>query len=407
MVDELAGKPIGERIRIIRTRQGKSRAAVAGLIGRSESWLKKVERLERESPRFEDLVALGRVLGVRDLTELVGDQAVPIGMGHQALHVAVPAIREAIEETPLRVNPDPWPDPTELKRRVDSAWRVWHSSRTPRADVGRVMPELIRECERAMRVLDGEDRRKAAASLSEVYALAEQVLAWVAEPALVWLVSDRCMRAAQQADDPLVIAGAAWVLGNVHRSANREEEALLLADQAASLLTPHLESGSDEQRAMWGALRLHGAITAARMSREGDALHRLDQGDEMARRMPDGYAHPWTLFGSVNVDFTGVSVTVDLQQSRSAVTRASDLDPDRMPSIDRRARLWLEMARSYHQAGDQPGTLAILQRASSVSLEAMRSHPISRSIAGELVSSGGPMVQREARALARDFGLTV
>ena len=406
MVDELAGRQIGERIQVLRERKGKSRAVVAGLVGRSERWLKKVEKGHLLPPRLEMLVKLANAIGVSDLTELTGSAGVPLSMARQAGHEAVPGIREAILEPVLRVEPEPRPDAADLKRRVDEAWILWHASTTPRADVGRVLPQLVRDAERAVRVLDGKDRRKAAAALSELYALAEQALAWVAEPSLVWLVADRCMQAAQQADDPLVIAGAAWVVGNVRRIAH-EEEALELADDAATMLKPFLAEGNNSIRAMYGALNLHGAISAARAGREGDARRRMDLGSETARNLPDGYVHPWTVFSTANVDISGVSVEVDLRQGRRALEAATAVNPDRMPSVDRRARLWLEMARSYWQARDAVATLSTLQRAASVSLESMQSHPLSRGIAGELVTSGGGLVERDARLLATQLGLSV
>lgn len=185
------------------------------------------------APRLNMLVRIAEAIGVRELSELIGDQGFPLGMLRRSGHDAVPAIREAIEVTPLAVRHDPMPDTGSLADRAASAWRTWHASPTPRADVGRVLPELLRECQRAVRVLDGADRRCAYGTLSEVYALCEQALAWVAEPALLWLTADRCMHAAQQADDPLTLGGAAWVMGNVQRATSREEDAVALVNEAA------------------------------------------------------------------------------------------------------------------------------------------------------------------------------
>ncbi|MFF3568601.1 helix-turn-helix domain-containing protein [Nocardia jiangxiensis] len=68
---DLAGRTIGERIQIIRTRTGKSRAVVAGLVGRSEDWLRDVEKGRLQNPPPLDmLLQLAQVLGVRDLTEI-------------------------------------------------------------------------------------------------------------------------------------------------------------------------------------------------------------------------------------------------------------------------------------------------------------------------------------------------
>ncbi|SDP96603.1 Helix-turn-helix domain-containing protein [Actinopolyspora xinjiangensis] len=90
MADELADKTIGERIQILRERQGKSRPVLAGLVGRSGEWLKAVEKGRLHPPRWEKLVQLADALGVQDLAELTGDKP-PMAATGRATHEAVPA----------------------------------------------------------------------------------------------------------------------------------------------------------------------------------------------------------------------------------------------------------------------------------------------------------------------------
>ncbi|NQE72371.1 hypothetical protein [Nocardia gamkensis] len=251
----------------------------------------------------------------------------------------------------------------------------------------------------------GQERRAAAAALSGAYALSEQVLAWVADAPLLWLAADRCMAAAEIADDPLTLASASWVLGNVWRSTSREEDAYRLTQSAVALLEPRLD-GDQAAQALWGACHLHSAITAARLGREGDALRGIDQAMGMARALPSGSAHPWTLFGVANTEVTAVSVQVDMRKSGGALEAASVVDPDAVPSVDRRARLWLELSRAYGQQRDWIGTLGALKTATAVSEESMRCHPLSRNLAAELVTHGGRIIEREARALANRIGIT-
>lgn len=403
--DELAVKAIGERIQNIRERTGKPREVVAGLVGRSTDWLRDVEKGRlKNPPPLDMLLRVGQALGVRDLTEITGDHELLVGVARRAGHPVVPAIREAIESVHLTPSPSPV-DPAELRARVERAWRLWHTSTTPRADAGAMLPELIRDGRRAVRTLDGQDRRAAAAALSGAYALSEQVLAWVADAPLLWLAADRCMSAAEDADDPVTLAAASWVLGNVWRATGREDDAYQLATDAVALLEPHLDGDHDAQ-ALWGACHLHGAITAAKLGREGDALRGIDQAMGMARAMPPGSAHPWTLFGIANTEVSAVSVQVELRKSGGAVEAASIVDPDAVPSIDRRARLWLELSRAYAQQRDWFGTLGALRTGASVSEESMRCHPLARSLAGELVTHGGRMVERDSRALANLLGVT-
>lgn len=402
--DNLAGRTIGERIQIVRTRTGKSRAVVAGLVGRSEEWLRDVEKGRQGAPGLEMLLKLGQALGVRDLTELTGEHELLVGLSRRAGHPVVPAIRQAIESVELTSSASAV-DANELRIRVDRAWRLWHTSPRPRAEAGAMLPELIRDGRRALRTLEGQERRTAAAALVGAYVLSEQVLAWVSDAPLLWLAADRAMAAAEIADDPVTLAAAAWVVGNVWRATGREEDAYLLAQDAAELLEPRLD-GNTEAQALWGSCHLHSAITAARLGREGDALRSVDSAMAMARAMPNAIAHPWTLFGLPNTEVTAVSVMVDLRKSGGALDAATVVDPDAIPSVDRRARLWLELSRAYGQRKDWLGTLGALRTATAVSEESMRCHPLSRNLAAELVTHGGKIVEREARSLASRLGVT-
>lgn len=404
--DDLTGKAPGERIQIIRERTGKSRAVVAGLVGRSEEWLRAVEKGRRQPPRIDMLVRLADVLGVHSLAELTGETDLLMTTTRRAMHPVVVPIREAIESVELAAL-DPSVTATELAERVERAWRLWHTSDRPRTDAGAMLPSIIRDGRRALRAFDGDSRREAAAALAGGYALAEQVLSWVSDAPLLWMSADRCVAAAQIADRPNILAASAWVMGNVWRSTGREQDAWNLAQDAVKLLEPRLDGADAEAntaRALWGSCQLHSAITAARVGREGDALRCLDEAMRMTSVM-DSYVHPWTLFARPNAELTAVSVNVDLHKSGGALEAASIVDPQSIPSKDRQSRLYLETARAYGQREDWLGALHVLQTATSVSEECMRCHPLSRGLAGELVSRGGRMIEREARALAGRLGV--
>lgn len=61
----------GERIAVYRRRRGLSQAALAGLIGRSVSWLSQVERGIRSVDRLSVLLDIARILHV-DVESLIG-----------------------------------------------------------------------------------------------------------------------------------------------------------------------------------------------------------------------------------------------------------------------------------------------------------------------------------------------
>ena len=67
----MASGMLGERIAAYRRRRGLSQAALAGLVGRSESWLSQVERGVRSVDRLSVLLDMARVLHV-DVESLSG-----------------------------------------------------------------------------------------------------------------------------------------------------------------------------------------------------------------------------------------------------------------------------------------------------------------------------------------------
>jgi hypothetical protein len=203
--------------------------------------------------------------------------------------------------------------------------------------VGRILPRLVTDARIAARTAQGQDRRAASAVLADVYALVQHEVVWASEAELTWMAADRAMSAAQDADTPAALAEAAWTLGTVQRSAGDTDGAPMLATEAADLLEPRLEDVGDELRGMYGALQLHAATTAARAGREGDAWRHWDAARATAGRLPGGYYHPWTMFGAANVKLHAVSIAADLSRSAEARNHAEDIDPEQIPSRERRA----------------------------------------------------------------------
>jgi transcriptional regulator with XRE-family HTH domain len=411
MLDDLAGKRTGERIQILRERRGLTRPVLAGLVGMSASWLKGIERGTRLPPRLPLLVKLAEALTVGDVAVLAGTDmdlgssvSVPVASFARIPHDAVPAIREAVRD-PLLVLPDISVDTAALASRTADAWRLWHQSAEHRTDVGRVLPRLITDARIAARVAEGHDRRIANAVLADVYALAQHEVVWASETDLTWTVADRAMSAAQWADMPAALAGGAWTLGMVQRSAGDTDGTLTLARDTAAMLEPRLDDADDELRAMYGALHLHAATTAARAGREGDAWHHWDIAEATARRLTSSYYHPWTMFGTSNVKLHAVSIAADLSRSSEVRNRAEDIDPDEIPSRERRGRLGVEIARSYHQRRDYPAMLHWLEQAHQTSADSVRYSPTARQMTADAVDHGGPLISRRARSLAGSVGL--
>lgn len=413
-LDDLVGKRTGERIRILRDRRGLSRPVLAGLVGRSPEWLKGIESGRRLPPRLELLVRLAEALGLDDVAILAGTDmnlgpraSIPVASFARVPLPAAPALSEAVR-APLLNAPDRPVDVVALGGRVAHAWRIWHASRTHRMDVGRILPGLVTDARVAVRLSTGNQRRAANALLADVYTLVQHELAYASGPDLLGIVADRGVAAAQEADLPIPLAGAAWTLASVWRSSGDLDGALEIATEAERLLATRLDGGSAELRAMYGAMQLHASITHAKAGRDGDAHRCHDAAARTVGLLPPGYHHPITQFGASNVAIYGVSIAAKLSKSATARQRARRIDPDTIPSRERRAHLLVDVALTYHQTRDYGAALGWLEHAyAECSDSSVRYSPAARQMVADIVDRGGPMIDRRARAFAQLLGVPV
>jgi transcriptional regulator with XRE-family HTH domain len=401
-----SGLSRGERVRLLRERKGMTRPVLAGLVGRGPDWLKKIERGDRELTSYTMLIRLANALGVHDLADLTGEESVLVGAESRPVVPWVAELRDAVRGSLFPVaGASEAPSLGRVRERVRDAWTLWHSARLQRSQVGALLPDLVRDAQSLPRALEGRARREAYAVLADVYHLVQQATAYAVEPELYWMIADRGRMAAQESDDMLSLAGAAWAYANGLREGGFSEEAVRVVEEASSAVYPHLETAGDDMRGMYGALRLHAAITHARDGREGDAWRCWDEADSVAARLPDGYAHAWTVFGRGNTDFHAVSVNVDLKKPGVALQRGESVDLDAVPSVERRARFLVELSRGYHQRKDYVGAVYYMNRAVGASPETVKYTPSARSLTASLARQATGPLKADAAALAASAGI--
>lgn len=399
--------PVGERIKILRERRGLSRAVVAGLCGRSESWLKKIEQGTRQAVHLLTLLRLAEILGVDDLTELTG-QRLPLAVYGKPTHEAVSALQQAMMTYPLGAGPvDRPPSVSELQVRLDHTHTLWRSSRCPRAEVGALLPSLLTETHQAVRMLAGAERRAAATVLAGTYHVAQKFLSYQPVPELVFLAADRGMAAALEADDPLAIAASAWYLAHVLRDSGELDQAERVVADAAELVKPSRDGASSEYQAMWGSLQLARGLAAACDYDFGTAWHFWDAAEEIARSLGEGYWHPWNGFGPVNMQIYGVSIDVALGRYGDAARRAEAIGVDSIPSPPARSRYLIDVARGYLARRDDVAAWHLMSKAYQESPETVKYGQFGRSIIQELMERNHSAVKSEVRALAAKIDLPI
>ncbi|MFC0864052.1 helix-turn-helix domain-containing protein [Sphaerimonospora cavernae] len=394
---------LGQRIRSLRERRGMTREVLAGLVGKSASWLKQVEtgRLQ-QSPRLPILLQLAEALRVRDLSELTGDQSMPVRMFTGPGHPALDAVRHAINAAPLQPTGVVQPLST-LRARLDTAWRARHASPDHRTMLGRILPDLIRDAQLAAAMYVGLDRRRAQALLAETYGLTQMFLAYQPAQDLLWRVADRALLAAQESEDPLALSCAVWFLGQAHRDAGDLDSAWDINEQGLAAIEPHMDSVGVELRAMWGALSFELAFTAARLGEVGEAWRHWEEAGRVADRLPYDYYQPWTSFSQVVMGAHAVTVAVELHQGGESARQADRALSAPIPSRPRRGRHLIEVARAHHLQRDHAAVLGTLQLAQQTAPETIRYNGYARRMTLELTELPG--IRQQAHELADKIGL--
>jgi transcriptional regulator with XRE-family HTH domain len=405
---DVSPEPIafGERLRILRTRRGMTRPVLAGLLGKSPSWLKQVERGDLHTPSFPMVLRMAEVLRVRDLSDLTGDSRASaelfIGPGHRRL----PGVRTAVDAFPSSGDDRSAPEVAHLRARVRKAWAARHSAPNHRDVLGALLPELIRDGQLTARQAGtAVERRAAQAVLAEIYSLAQFFLAYQPDSALLWRVAERGMVAAQESEDPHALGMAAWLTAEAHRDAGHFDGADAVIHQALSWLGPQLPDADENLRAITGALQMAAGYTAARRGETGSAWGWWDEADRAAKGLPADYYHPVTSFSRAVMGAHAVTLAVELHAGSESVRQVTAADARLIPSRPRRARHRIEEARAYQLDGKPETALETLDKAHQNAPETIRYNGYARRIILEETEAKAPERRRRASELAVKVGL--
>jgi transcriptional regulator with XRE-family HTH domain len=403
--------PIGERIAIYRRRRGLTQLVLAGLIGRSESWLSQVERGIRPIDRLSVLIDIAHVLKV-NVTDLTG-RPFSLAPDGSFENVAVHAIRHALTRYdaipailgPARDKRAPAPDVASLQRHLQRAWRLRQAARY--SELGNVLPQLMADTERATRELEGIDRLAAFAVLAETDHVMAMVLKKFGENELAWIAADRGVLAAERAEAPLLMAVSARAVGQVFMSAGRLDEAESVSAAALTALEPRLGNPSPEHLSVWGALLLTRAMIAARKNDRPTAQQFIREAQAVADRLGQDRNDFWTIFGPTNVAIHAVSVDVELGDPAAGLRKAPSVDPSRLSPelVERRVYHMIDVARGYAQQRNDAAAVLTLLEAERVASEEVRYHVIVPELLRELLKRERRAATPGLRPLAARVGV--
>lgn len=392
---------VGKRISVYRQQRGMTQAVLAGRLGKSVSWVRQVEQGTLHVDKLSLIIDVADILRCK-VEDLIGIR-MGFMVGRDGLPQTAATVRTAVMTWAL---PDQEPVPVDgLQRRVAEAWGIWHGSAHSYTDVGRLLPDLLVDSRHAHQVADPLDRGPAASVLSNAYHLARLWLKKVGDYDLATLCSDRAVSLAREADDPVMLALSAWSLTGVLNSAGHPDDGEHVASEAIRMLAGVIPDGPPRLLSLYGQLHLVRAISQARSSQEGAAWGSWDEADRVARRLGPDYVEPVTCFCSANVGVHTVAIPAELGQSTKATATAERLDVSGLPSVERRARYFIDVARGYVGQRDDVAAVHMLLSAERESSEELLYSGVTAEMLRELLVRSHAAVRGDLHDLARRVGL--
>jgi transcriptional regulator with XRE-family HTH domain len=219
--------------------------------------------------------------------------------------------------------------------------------------------------------------------LAETYNATARALFKADPSGLEWTATDRAVRAAQHADDPLVLAEARRLLAIAYRRAGWHGRSQDVTAAAAEQLG-HTADGHDMAAA---DLLCTAAYAAAKNGDRERAVELLNDADRRAHRARRGAQHR-TAFGPAHVAIYRLSVFSALGDLGASLSAVRAVHVGELPTAERRARFLVDAARAF-VAADRHGQAcqALLMAARMAPME-VRTRPAARTVAAALSRTG-------------------
>ncbi|WP_229401799.1 helix-turn-helix domain-containing protein [Micromonospora okii] len=393
--------PIGRRVARLRTRRQMTQQMLADRLGKSKSWVDKVERGVRTLDRYSVITEVATVLRV-DPTLLLGHTTPPPTTSGATITAGIDAVRAALAH--YDTHPDPYNPPAtpphELSRRVGHAWLTYDHADYPA--LLRALPDLLADTQHTHTTHRDDDTT---GLLVQAYRITASVLVKLGEADLAWLAADRAIATAT--GNPPLSATAVVPLAQALRALGRAPLALAAALPAAHHTTTHRPPhDTPDMLPLRGALLVEAAHAAAACADPGGVRELLDQAADIAVQVDDDTDPHHVGFGPTTVALARITTTADLGNAHQAITRHTQAIASghwrRLP-VEHRAAYLLDIARAYLLVGDLLAAGRTLIHADRTAPAEVRLRPVARTVIADL-TRGGPL-PADVAALATTVGL--
>ncbi|HEY3610575.1 MAG TPA: helix-turn-helix transcriptional regulator [Pseudonocardiaceae bacterium] len=383
------GMTIGERVAFYRQRRGLPQTVLAGLVGRTEDWMRKVEHDVLPLDRLSVLRRLAYALDV-SIGDLIGEPVLMDWFDEPGRRT-IPALRVALMDHRQFLTGSYTGDPVRLDalaRDIAEQWNDYQNSRYAR--LTQRLPLLITDAQAACQqyatgsAVGSDNGLRAHELAASVHQLATALLTKLGEADLAAISATRGLAAANTSGSALMIGSLYRSVAHALLSIGEFEQSAALCRAAADYLQPGLRTASPEYLSVYGMLHLVGTVASSHREDRGDTMAFLAEADEAATRLGGDANHLWTAFGPTNVAIHRVTAAMELGDVQVAVDLGPRIDTGALPT-ERRVRHAIETARAYVRWNKADDALALLLRAEQDAPEQVRYHRLSRNLVREMI----------------------
>jgi transcriptional regulator with XRE-family HTH domain len=376
---------IGERVAFYRRRRGLPQTVLAGLVGRTEDWMRKVEHDDLPLDRLSVLRRLAFALDV-SLGDLIGEPVL-MNWSEEPGRRTVPALRVALMDHHQFLAGPYAGDPIRLDalaRDISAQWGDYQNSRYAR--LTQRLPLLITDAQAACQQYgtSSDEGLRAHELAASVHQLATAFLTKLGEADLAAIAATKGLTAANTSGSALMIGSLYRSVAHALLSIGEFEQSAALCRAAADYLEPGLGTASPEYLSVYGMLHLVGVVAASRRDDRADTMAFLTEADDAAARLGEDANHLWTAFGPTNVVIHRVTAAMELGDVQVAVDLGPRIDTGALPT-ERRVRHAIETARAFVRWNRTDNALAVLLRAEHEAPEQVRYHRLSRILVREMI----------------------
>ncbi|WP_437009304.1 helix-turn-helix domain-containing protein [Streptomyces sp. enrichment culture] len=398
-------RAFGARVAGLREQRGLTQKQLAAEIGRTASWLSQVERGIQPVNRIDVLRLLADGLGV-SVQELRADA--PAQAPAEEPEAELP---NDLDQARLVISGHPVPevvlsgtstgtaDVEEIQQAVDRVWELTHANEF--AELSSVLGPLVPRIERAARTATAAERARFWGLLSRTYQALAAAFVRQDEADASWVAADRAIRAAEESGNTLDVFASVFRLAQAFVRLKHLDQAEHAATTALNALHRHYDDADTEAEALsvMGALHLVLALIHARAGDRSGARQEMEHARGVAARMGEDRNDFNLEFGPTNVEIQAVSIAVELGDAGEAIEVGTQLDTSAL-SIERRARLHMDLGRAYAQRRQVGEALGALLEAESLSPDLIHTHVAARETIRDLLLFAGRTAPPELKELA-------